>query len=241
MKPTVVISSLPRNLILLLGLFLFLFVNSLVAQDNANVILHNVYAKVQKAKDYSVNVHIKVDMPFIRLMPVDAKIYYKQKDKFKVESKSIAIVPRQSFDQATKMLADTNSFSTIVQGKEMIGTVQAIIINIIPLSDTSDLILGKLWIDPKQNVILKSQLTTKSNGTILTEYTYGAQIAYGLPDKMLFTVDVKKFKIPKSVAADINNNAKEEDKTKDKKKGQIFITLTNYQINKGISDTVFKK
>ncbi len=225
----------------LILLIVSLFVNITNAQDNANVILHNVYAKVQKAKDYSVNVHIKVDMPFIRLMPVDAKIYYKQKDKFKVESKSIAIVPRQSFDQATKMLADTNSFSTIVQGKEMIGTVQAIIINIIPLSDTSDLILGKLWIDPKQNVILKSQMTTKSNGTILTEYTYGAQIAYGLPDKMIFTVDVKKFKIPKSVAADMNNEPKEEDKTKDKKKGQILIILTNYQINKGISDTVFKK
>lgn len=243
MKPTVVISNLPRNLIRLIGLFLLVFLsgNAANAQDNANVILHNVYAKVQKAKDYSVDVHIKVDMPFIRLMPVDAKIYYKQKDKFKVESKSIAIVPRQSFDQATKMLADTNSFSTIVQGKEMIGTTQAIIINVIPLSDTSDLILGKLWIDPKQNVILKSQMTTKSNGTILTEYTYGAQIAYGLPDKMLFTVDVKKFKIPKSVAADMNNKPKEEDKTKDKKKGQIFITLTNYQINKGIPDTVFKK
>jgi len=222
-------------------LLLIVFVNNLTAQDNANVILHNVYAKVQKAKDYSVDVHIKVDMPFIRLMPVDAKIYYKQKDKFKVESKSIAIVPRQSFDQATKMLADTNSFSTIVQGKEMIGTVQTIIINIIPLSDTSDLILGKLWVDPKQNVILKSQMTTKSNGTILTEYTYGAQLAFGLPDKMVFTVDVKKFKIPKSVAADMNNKPKEEDKSKDKKKGQIFITLSNYQINKGIPDTVFKK
>lgn len=222
-------------------LFFSVLTSTAIAQDNANAILHKVYAKVQKAKDYSVDVHIKVDMPFIRLMPVDAKIYYKQKDKFKVESKSIAIVPRQSFDQATKMLADTNSFSTIIQGKEMIGTVQAIIINIIPLSDTSDLILGKLWIDPKQNVILKSQMTTKSNGTILTEYTYGAQITYGLPDKMTFTVDVKKFKIPKSVAADMNNKTKEEDKSKDQKKGQIFITLSNYQINKGIPDTVFKK
>ncbi|HLC82783.1 MAG TPA: hypothetical protein VJI69_03065, partial [Bacteroidia bacterium] len=96
-------------------------------------------------------------------------------------------------------------------------------------------------IDTKQNIILKSQLTTKSNGTILTEYTYGAQLAYGLPDKMIFTVDVKKFKIPKSVAADMNNKPKEEDKSKDKKKGQIAITLSNYQINKGISDSVFKK
>lgn len=243
MSPTIVISSLPRNLARFCC-FLFLIVLStsiLQAQENANTILHKVYSKVQKAKDYSVDVNVKVDIPFIRMMPVNAKIYYKQKDKFKVESKSIAIVPRQGFDQASKLLADTNSFSTIIQGKEMIGSTQAVIINIIPLSDTSDLILGKLWIDTKQNIILKSQLTTKSNGTILTEYTYGTQLAYGLPDKMIFTVDVKKFKIPKSVAADMNNKPKEEDKSKDKKKGQIAITLSNYQINKGISDSIFKK
>lgn len=243
MRQNIVISSLPRNLArFFCFIFLILFsTNTLIAQENANAILHAVYAKVQKAKDYSVDVDIKVDMPFIRMLPVAAKIYYKQKDKFKVESKSIAIIPRQGFDQSSKMLADTNSFTTVIQGKEIIGKVQTIIINIIPLSDTSDLILGKLWIDQKQNIILKSQLTTKSNGTILTEYTYGAQLAFGLPDKMTFTVDVKKFKIPKSVAADMNNKPKEEDKKKDQKKGQIIITLANYQINKGIPDAIFKK
>jgi hypothetical protein len=212
------------------------------AQQNANQIIRAVYSKLQKAKDYSVMANIKVDMPFIRMLPIDAKIYYKQKDKFKVESKSIAIVPRQGFDQSSKMLADTNSFTAILQGTEMINGIQTSIVNIIPLSDTSDLILGKLWIDTKQNVILKSQLTTKSNGTILMEYAYGSQTAFGLPDKMIFSVDVKKFKIPKSVAADINNNDKEKaDKTKDPKKGKIFITLTNYQVNKGVPDSVFKK
>jgi hypothetical protein len=219
----------------------FCISNKIVAQQNANTILNNVYTKLQKAKDYSVDVLIKVDIPFIRMLPIEAKIYSKQKNKFKVVSKSIAIVPRQGFDQASKMLADTNSITTIIQGKEMLGAIQAIIINIIPLSDTSDLILGKLWIDPKDNVILKSLLTTKSNGTILTEYTYALQKDFGLPDKMIFTVDIKKFKIPKSVSADINNPTKTADKIKEKKKGQIFITLTNYQVNKGIADTMFKK
>ena len=211
------------------------------AQPAANAVLRGVYTKLQKAKDYTVNAHVKVDMPFIRMMPIDAKIYYKQKDKFKVESKSIAIVPRQGFDQASRMLADTNSYTAVTQGNELIGKVMATIVNIIPLSDTSDLILGKLWIDAKQSVIVKSQLTTKSSGTILTEYTYGAQIGYGLPDKMIFSVDMKKFKIPKSVSADINNTTKEEDPKKDKKKGQIFIDLSGYVVNKGIPDAVFKK
>ena len=219
---------------------LFLFSRSL-AQTNANQILRGVYLKQQKAKDYSVQANVKVDIPFIRMMPIDAKIYFKQKDKFKVESKSIAIIPRQGFDQASKMLADTNSFTAVMQGTEMIAGISTNIINIIPLSDTSDLILGKLWIDAKQQLIVKSQLTTKSNGTILMEYIYGTQLEYGLPDKMIFSVDIKKFKMPKTVTADMNNNEDKKDKPKENKKGMIFITLTNYQINKGVSDSIFKK
>jgi hypothetical protein len=222
--------------------FLFLTFSFLLNAQDAKQILRGVYNNISKAKDYSVNANIKVDIAFIRMLPIDAKIYYKQKDKFKVESKSIAIVPRQGFDQSSKMLADTNSFTALAQGIEVVGGIQTNIINIIPMSDTTDLILGKLWIDQKRSVIMKSQLTTRSNGTILTEYEYGSQVAFGLPDKMTFSVDVKKFKIPKGVTADINNTeADKKDKQKDPKKGKIFITLTNYQINKGIPDSIFKK
>lgn len=230
------------------SIFLFFFSFSLVSLAQTKTpkqMLHTVYKKMAVVNDYSVNANVKVDLPFVRMLPIDAKIYFKQKDKFKVESKSIAIVPKQGFDQITKMLNDTASFEALVSGDEMIGAVKTTIVNVIPSADTSDLILGKIWIDIKQNVVLKSQLTTKSNGTIVTEYFYGTEINYGLPNKMIFSVDVKKFKIPKSVAADINNSKKaasEKEKEKEKeKKGRIIITLTNYQINKGILDNVFKK
>ena len=210
---------------------------------SANRLLHSIYAKLQKATDYSVDANIKVDMPFIRMLPIDAKIYFKQKNKFKVESKSIAIVPRQGFDQASKMLADTNAFNALVQGTETINNVLTSVVNIIPVADTSDLILGKFWIDEKQKLILKSKLTTRSNGTIVTEYFYGAQTQYALPDKMIFQVDVKKFKMPAGTTTDVNSAKKSGDDPKDEKdkKGKIIITLTNYQVNKGIPDDFFKK
>ncbi len=212
------------------------------AQNNANAFLRSVYSKIQKAKDYSVQAHIKVDMPFIRMVPVNAKIYFKQKDKFKVESKGIAIVPRQGFDQASKMLADTNSYTAMIQGDEKIGAIQTRIVNVIPLSDTSDMILGKFWIDPLQSVIIKSQLTTRSSGTIVTEYTYGSEVEYGLPDEMIFSVDVKKFKAPKGVIAESNKSTTDKDgKGNSNKRGKIYIVLTNYQVNKGVPDSMFKK
>jgi len=212
------------------------------AQTDANQLLSLVYNKLQKANDYSVQAHIKVDIPLIRILPVDVKIYFKQKDKFKVESKSIAIVPRQGFNQVSEMLANSNANTAMIQGNEKIGAIETRIVNIIPLSDTSDMILGKLWIDPKQNLIIKSQLTTRSNGTIQTEFTYGSQLAFGLPDEMIFSVDVKKFKVPKGVANEPGKNETRSKNTlKENKKGKIYITLKNYVINKGIPDNIFKK
>ena len=202
--------------------------------------LNLVYEKLNKANNYSVDVNIKVDLPFIKMLPINAKIYFKQKDKFKVVSKSIAIVPKQGFVQLNKLINDTSSFSAMYQGNEMINGVKAMRINVIPLSDTGDVVLGKLWIDEQQHLILKSQITTKLNGTILTSYEYNSQKMFGLPDQMTFEVDIKKFKIPKAVAADINATKTASD-GKENKKGRIVIKLRNYQVNKGIDDAVFKK
>ena len=102
--------------------------NNLLSQTkNAKQVLNGVYAKMMTAKDYTVMANIKVDLPFVKMFPVNAKIYFKQKDKFKVESKSIAIIPRQGFDQITKMLTDTTSFDALISGNEKIGTNSAII------------------------------------------------------------------------------------------------------------------
>jgi hypothetical protein len=224
-------------LLFCVSLFNFLQIS---AQENANEIIKAVYEKLQKVKDYSVNANIKVDMPFIRLLPVDVTIYFRQDNKFKVESKSIVIVPRQGFDQVTKMISDDRSYTSMLQGEEKIGAILTYIVNVIPLSDTSDMILGKLWIDPVQNIIIKSQLTTRSSGTIVTDYIYGKQIAYGLPDQMIFSVDASKFKMPKGIADDMSKaGSGNEEKGNENKKGRIFILLTNYKVNKGIPDSPF--
>jgi hypothetical protein len=215
-------------------------VNELNGQNKASDILKAVYNKLQKARDYSVQAKIRIDMPFIRILPVNATIYFKQKGKFKIKSRGVAVVPRQGFDQVSKILADSISYTAMVQGSETTGSKLSTIVNIIPLADTLDLILGRLWIDPIQNVILKSQLTTKSNGTIETEYAYRSQIEYGLPDSMIFYVDVKRFKMPKNIPAEStkNNNGSIEN-SKTSKKGRIIISLTKYLVNKGIPDNIF--
>ena len=212
------------------------------AQKTPNQLLRGVYQKMMKIKDYSVEATIKADIPLIKILPVHAVVYFLQPDKFKVESKSIAIMPRQGFSDVAKIIHDSTSYTAVFTGKEKVGTSLTQIISVIPSVDTGDLVLAKFWIDYARNLVLKAQLTTRSSGTMLIEYFYGTQIAYGLPDKMNFTVDVKKFKIPKAMASDVNSTSKTpKANEKESKKGVILIDLKNYKINQGLKDAFFKQ
>ena len=220
---------------------LLFFGHDAVAQKSANHILHGVYQKMMKVKDYSVEASIRADIPLIKILPVNAVVYFRQPDKFRVKSKNIAILPRQGFSDLAKIIRDSTAYAAVYTGKEEIGKLPAQIISVIPSADTGDLVLAKFWIDASRNLILKSQLTTRSSGTMMIEYFYGTQVAFGLPDKMIFTVDVKKFKIPKAIATDIQNTAKApETKSKAPKKGVILIGLKNYKINQGLKDSFFR-
>lgn len=219
---------------------LMLACSNAIAQKTPNQVLRGVYQKMMKVKDYSVEASIKADIPLIKIFPVNAVIYFKQQDKFKVESKSIAIMPRQGFSDLSKIIRDSTSYTSVYTGKENIGNSSAQIISLIPTIDTGDLVLAKFWIEHSMNLIVKSQLTTRSSGTMLIEYFYGTQAVFGLPDKMIFTVDVKKFKIPKVIATDIQNSNKAvKENPKSPKKGVILIGLKNYKINTGLKGVVF--
>lgn len=216
-------------------ILLFLMSKNFYSQ-NPRVLLNQVQAKLNKVNNYKVDVNIKVDLPYITMMPIKTKLYFKQKDKFKIDTKSIAILPKQGFLQLNNLVNDTVNYTAISQSIELINGIKTSLINLIPNNDTSDVILAKLWVDDINQVVLKSMVTTKSSGTVKTEYTYGAYIAYGLPDVIKFMIDVKKFKIPKALAADINTSTS---KKVEKKSGEILVKLYDYDINKGISDAVF--
>lgn len=204
-----------------------------------NQILTGVYNKLNNVKDYSVSAHIKADIPMIKALPVNATIYFKQKNKFKIESKSIVILPKQGMNDFAGTVADTGSFTAVLKGSEIINKTPVKVINVIPDNDTGDVVLGKFWIDDVNNLVMKSQLTTRSSGTVVVDYFYGKQKTFGLPDSMIFTVDVKKFKIPKGVAVDIQKSKTNTSTVS--KTGKIYVGLRNYSINKGIPDTKFKK
>lgn len=223
-----------KNILSFVFMYLIFFTATVCnAQPSADNLLDQVIGNYQKVKKYTADIQIITDIAFIKILPMKASINFEQPNKMKLVSKGIAILPRQGFDEMYKAITDRKSYTIVSQGNELVENINTAVISMLPLSDTMEVVLGKFWIDTEKNVILKSQMTTRTNGTVLATYVYGLQASYGLPDKITFIIDVKKFKIPKTVAVDINNYKKEEaSKNKDNKKGKITILLSKYVINK---------
>lgn len=225
--------------ILILSLFSLSFI---AFGQKPEDLIEKINAKLAAVKDYTVNAYIDANIPMIQIMPSKAKIYFKQKDQFKIESKGITILPKQGFTELNTFLSDKSKYTAVFGDSLRIRDIETRLINIIPNSSNGEIILAKIWVDQKNSVIIRSQVTTQSNGTVKTDFKYGAQLNYGLPSELKFEIDVKKFKMPKSVAADINKTSSDKKKTKSKpkSKGTITITLTDYAVNTGLSDSIFK-
>lgn len=208
--------------------------------QTAEEILKGVIDKIDLVEDYQADVQIKAAIPFIKVPIAKATIYFKQKDKFKVESKGIAILPKQGMSDLTGFLSNEKKYSAVLGEVKTINEHKTRLISILPTDENSEIILAKVYISTSEDLIYRTVLTTKSSGTVSIDYEYNLNKKYGLPNKMTFTVDIKKFKMPKSVASDIRNNEKKK-KYKENEKGTIVLTFSNYLVNKGISDEVFKK
>ena len=196
--------------------------------QSSEEVITKLQAKFKKVKEYTVKAQIDTRLPFIKMLPVSAQIVYKQPDVFKVESKGIAIIPRQGFDQIGKLINNSGAFTVVPQGTADLQGVLTQVITLIPNQDTGEVLVGKLWIDPVKIVVLKSQLTTRSNGTVSADFVYGTQAVNALPDKITFSIDTKKFKIPKAMTGDMNSSATKKPDTASDTKGSITIHLSNY-------------
>jgi len=229
-----------RKLKLLLWMWCVTTSTNIVVAQSAKATIARVNQNFAKVKDYAADIAMKFQIPGVNIEPISGKVYYKTPDKFRVKTKGIVFLPKQNPYYALAMLKDTNAYTAILSGTEKIANTNCAIINVIPNAE-NDLILGKFWIDAAKGVVMKSQLTTKSNGTIMVENSYGNLQSFALPDKIVFTVDMTKFKVPKAVAVDINSKSKENKNESNRGTGTIELQFSNYALNKQLKDEVFKE
>lgn len=214
----------------------------LVNAQTPDEVIKNVKAKLDKVSDYEAKGKMKTNVIFIKAPIANVKVYYKKPNKLRINNESgISFIPKGSVNiNLNNIFINTTGFDMIDMGMEAKTNLR--VIKLLPKDESSEVVLSTLYIDEVQSLIKKAKTTTKENGTYELEMSYGKYAEYGLADKVNFTFNTKDYKLPKGITFDYDDGTKKEqpaDKLKDKK-GKVEISYSNYIINKGVPDAVFK-
>ena len=223
-------------------LLMISIVTLVVNAQKAEAIILRIKEKLDKVKDYQATGTMKMNVDFIKAPVARVKVYFKKPDKLKIINESgISLVPKGSINvNLNNVIGDVVASDVIDAGKD--GKTGFRIVKLVPKDDNADVVLSILHIDEQQLLVRKVKTTTKDNGTYEMDMTYGKYASYGLADKVIFSFNTKDYKLPKGVTLDYdesNNKPADSNKKKDNK-GVIELTYSDYAINKGVSDSIFK-
>jgi outer membrane lipoprotein-sorting protein len=209
-------------------------------QQNPDEILNNLKQRLDSFQDYEVDLSIKVDMEFLRIPNVVAKVYFKQPDKMKMESDDFAVLPKEGINFSPAQILK-NKYSAIYIKSDTLNKSNVDVVKLIPLEDSVGIVLTTLWIDSQKKIIRKIETTTKNRGTFQIKLFYDLMEEYGLPAKMQFSFSTDNVEIPETLTMDAGVVKKPLGKISKNLTGNIEVTYTNYKINQGLEDNFFEK
>ncbi|MFA3783357.1 hypothetical protein ABRY23_09870 [Melioribacteraceae bacterium 4301-Me] len=214
-------------------LIFFLCAGFTAAQVNyAKKVLQQVIKTFNKIQDYQADMEIIVDMEFIKMPTTKAKIYFKQPNKVKFESKGFTILPKQSLIFSPLDLL-TGDFTPIYLRKEKLNNYNVDVIKVIPNNDSSDIVVTTLWVDKTKHIIRRVESIGKRTGPIFIDLNY---------DNNLILPSTVKFAFQDSGSDSLTEkrqNNSPQIRSLPKLSGHITINYSNYKINQGLSDSFF--
>jgi len=221
-------------------IFTWSLFNQLLAQTPQELI-NKVKARLEKVNDYTAKGKLKTNVVFIKAPIASVKVYYKKPDKMKIVNENgISFIPKGSVNiNLAKFLSGPGNYEIVDAGIEPSTGLR--ILKLLPSDENSEIVLSTLYIDEKAELIKKAKNTTRDNGTYELEMSYGKYTSFGLPDKVIFSFNTKDYKLPKGVTFDYDDGAeKKPDDSLKNKKGKVEITYSEYSINNGVDDAIFK-
>jgi hypothetical protein len=210
--------------------------------QEANVLLKQVKARMDRVNDYEASGSMKTNVTFLKVPEAVVKIYFKKPNKLKIKNeKGISFVPKGAVSINLNNMLASNNYTVIDAGidKSAMGLLR--VIKLLPIDDNADIVLSTLYIDEASSVIKKAKTTTRENGSYELTMTYGKYIGYGLPDKIIFSFNTKDYKLPKGVTFDFDDGSdtKKTAGAGKTKNGSAEIIFNSYIINKGVADVNF--
>ena len=217
-------------------LLIVITISSFAQTKDPYTIIDRLKHKLDKVNDYSADISINIDVNFIQMPDSKAKVYFKKPDKFRVKSDGFAMLPKQGLNFSPEKFFNED-FDAIYLRQDTLDTRDVDIIKVLPRSDSSDIILATIWVDIKNEVLLKVEANTKNTGAFGMDFIYGKTVEYGLPDEVHFSFNIKNVRLP-------NMNPQNMEDKREMMRGKtvegiVTIKYSDYVVNKGIDDKIF--
>jgi len=223
----------------LLFFFGLLVMESAFAQSPTEL-LQKVRARLDQVNDYQASGTMKTSVSFLKEPEASVTVYFKKPDKLKIKNdKGISFVPRGAVTISLNNLLK-GSYTVLDAGTDTAQGQKVRLIKLLPQDENADLVLSTFWVDESRLVILRARTTTRDNGTYEVDMRYGKYIAYALPDKVLFTFNVKNYKLPKGITFDYDDGSPKKKQPAGDGRGRVELIYSSYIINKGVPDSVFQ-
>ncbi len=207
---------------------------------NPEEILEKVKLEFEKIEDYQVDVHIKVDVDFLKMPDREATIFYKKPDKFHIDSENFAMLPKSGLNFSPLGFLNYK-YTAFYEREDTINGTLTSVVKVIPLEGNADVVLSTFWIDTRRNLILKVELSRKPQGSFTIDLKYlKTSEGFWLPSSLIFSFTADRSLIPRRFNetgdSESNKNAKDLEK---EKTGKVYLNYSNYRINTGLTDDIF--
>lgn len=229
--------------ILVFGIAILMSGSPAFAGFTPEVLIEKMKLKMEQVRDYAADARLKTNVAFIKAPVGTVKVYYKKPNKLRIEKeKGLSILPKGGAMLNISTLLTMKNYDAIDAGEVLVDKVKARKIRILPREADADIVVMDVFIDEQNLLLLQSTVTTKENGTFDMQMAYGKFKEYMLPDKLTFHFNVKNYKMPKSLSLDFDEQlSKQESEKLKNKKGTVEFTYSNYVINKGLSEQLFRQ
>ena len=236
---------------------IFLFSTIVASPELIRRVIEKTSYEFEKVKDFEAKMSVALKVPGLRMPNKEYKVYFKQPNKFKANTKGFGVLPNTGLYTSPKDIFDNlknlyieNNFKSDDTGSIMIsGTVIADILKAqfpneyakLTFNPTVDVI-----VDTNQWVIktVTSRIDTLKLFEIFNDYVT-VENQYKLPKTSKVEYFIKDVRLANWLKKDVNNMIGMPESfgssEKDIIKGIITVKYSDYKVNINLPDRIFKK